>query len=1005
MTEATSSNDRVTLRNVATVAAFTVSAARPALIRRWSRKAVQSTPPPLPLISLPPDDDWEEFDVPTRTGFGYSLPDMGLEKEEPVDTSATSSPSTSTGLQRQQRQFEMLHDRPRICRLLSDYMAQNENFQVRRHGFGIDTRLVYKRQKSTMAASQVRSGSNESENASNGNGSDRAMLADEADLQFNAFFESGNLDRAYRVLGRHYTSTNDLLGTTSTDAGPSMPTSTANAIPFPFFVKVDMEYDLYCDTDISTHGHIQWYFFRVQFPLTILKPRNTSHVAPKAVKVRFNIRNMLKKSSLYNDGMLPAVYVDGPDGAFRGWHHAGVNVCYFKNAETYRNRKTGKVQNYYTLSFVYEFQESPIEFNADEDQPVKTQSWYFAHCYPYTYSRLQRFLLTLQKDPERNRYFRRRVLCKTIAGNICDVLTITDFSQEDDSRTGIVLTARVHPGESNSSFIMHGIIDFLTGPSLEARYLRHRFVFKVVPMLNPDGVIHGNYRCSLAGTDLNRRYVNPSPELHPTIHATKNMVLSLRKSRVISLYCDIHGHSRKRNIFLYGCLPYDETSRSEAAKLRMFPHVLCKTCNASTGGYFSLADCTFSVSKSKRGTGRVVVWNEGQVLHSVTLEASFFGVGVNRKSHRYQNAPSNGGLITPNLEFAATHFMPSDLRQAGVKLCLALIPFAHLLDLDRPAGSPSTASLVTTEEPSSLTDTSPTVGVESPSSIKRCFSPITRPSVPENDDQPSPTRLTGTFHRTESKLRLAPIQLTTASPAPITPLQLHGDTLSSPFFTSPSRISPRPADPLKGFGAVFGDGDLAALFSGVSSPEDLLREIEDALPENLQNGSDDDESPGSESDPSGDNMEDEELQRQESWKNVLTPPPQTTEEPSPPKLLVKSRTLKLMKRFSDSQVGSHMNEALLANQAPLEAENPPEPSLPPTKQTAREPPKTPNPVMLAPIRKSVIPSSYKLRQGAHNSGHGPDRNRDIASLHRRAVQRRNKSRRISHRLVLNEDDF
>ncbi len=28
-------------------------------------------------------------------------------------------------------------------------------------------------------------------------------------------------------------------------------------------------------------------------------------------------------------------------------------------------------------------------------------------------------------------------------------------------------------------------------------------------MLNPDGVINGNYRCSLAGCDLNRRWKNP----------------------------------------------------------------------------------------------------------------------------------------------------------------------------------------------------------------------------------------------------------------------------------------------------------------------------------------------------------------------------------------------------------------------------------------------------------------------------------------------------------------
>jgi hypothetical protein len=37
-----------------------------------------------------------------------------------------------------------------------------------------------------------------------------------------------------------------------------------------------------------------------------------------------------------------------------------------------------------------------------------------------------------------------------------------------------------------------------------ARYLRNNFVFKIIPMLNPDGVLVGNYRTSLSGLDLNR---------------------------------------------------------------------------------------------------------------------------------------------------------------------------------------------------------------------------------------------------------------------------------------------------------------------------------------------------------------------------------------------------------------------------------------------------------------------------------------------------------------------
>ena len=46
---------------------------------------------------------------------------------------------------------------------------------------------------------------------------------------------------------------------------------------------------------------------------------------------------------------------------------------------------------------------------------------------------------------------------------------------------------RVHPGETNASWMMKGVIDFLTGPSMDAKLLRDNFVFKVIPMLNPDG--------------------------------------------------------------------------------------------------------------------------------------------------------------------------------------------------------------------------------------------------------------------------------------------------------------------------------------------------------------------------------------------------------------------------------------------------------------------------------------------------------------------------------------
>ena len=102
---------------------------------------------------------------------------------------------------------------------------------------------------------------------------------------------------------------------------------------------------------------------------------------------------------------------------------------------------------------------------------------------------------------------RRTSLCKTRAGNSVEMLIITNFLSTQDQiaeRKCVIISARVHPGESNASYIMEGCVEILLGDEPQSKKLRDVYVFKVIPMLNPDGVIVGNYRCSLAGLDLNR---------------------------------------------------------------------------------------------------------------------------------------------------------------------------------------------------------------------------------------------------------------------------------------------------------------------------------------------------------------------------------------------------------------------------------------------------------------------------------------------------------------------
>lgn len=404
---------------------------------------------------------------------------------------------------------------------------------------------------------------------------------DDTTLIFESRFESGNLRRAVKIY--------------------------------------DFEYDLILNPDYNTKAHTQWYFFSVE---------NTR----KEHEYRFNFINMVKPTSVYNEGMRPLMYsATKADMEKIGWHRGGENIIYYQNGL----RRKGST-NYYTLTFT-------VRFEHDHD----TVS--FAHCYPYSYTDLQHDLQKLESQPDMATKFRRRKLCETLAGNACDLVTITSFCSDPDAiqaRRAVVITARVHPGESNASWVMKGVLDYLTGPSLDAKVLRDNFVFKIIPMLNPDGVVVGNYRCSLVGHDLNRQWGEPSRKLHPTIYYTKNMMRHLLDDRAIVLYVDIHGHSRKKNVFMYG------NCNNEAGGLRekVFPRLICRSSDC-----FCFDDCCFKMQKSKESSARVVVFRDLGVTNSFTLEASFCGADF-------------GPLI-------GEHFTTRHLEEMGYMVCDAILDF------------------------------------------------------------------------------------------------------------------------------------------------------------------------------------------------------------------------------------------------------------------------------------------------------------------------------------------
>ena len=378
----------------------------------------------------------------------------------------------------------------------------------------------------------------------------------------------------------------------------------------------DYEYDIYLNPDYQTGTFTQWYFFRIE---------NTR----KGKKYTFNIKNYQKSDSLYNLGMLPLVYSRKDYEKYkRSWQRAGENICYYQDP----CKKKGSMLNY-AMSF-------NVYFKYDKDEV------YMAHWYPYTYSDLKAFIN--KKWNARDRV-RKTSMWKTLAGNDSDMIIITNFNSEDEEiadRQAVILSARVHPGESNSSFIMEGILDFLVSDKPAACKLRNLFVFKVLPMLNPDGVIIGNYRWSLAGVDLNRQWANPNPKLHPEIYASVTMIKKTLESRPIFLFWDIHGHSRNKNLFMYGCNVLTGPNR---LKERIFPYMF-----SQREENFSFDECNFAIQKTKETTARVVM-SKQEIQYSYTLEWSFWG-------------PTSG-------KYQDWHFTPPIMKNMGKEFWLTLLQF------------------------------------------------------------------------------------------------------------------------------------------------------------------------------------------------------------------------------------------------------------------------------------------------------------------------------------------
>jgi hypothetical protein len=445
------------------------------------------------------------------------------------------------------------------------------------------------------------------------------------------------------------------------------------------------------------------------------------------VAYTFNLVNLQKSTSSFQTGNVPVMFslaAHRASGGAVGWTRASsvTNASYFRNI--YRAEHGAAITG----------GNSDGEGDDDSDAEVggvgehlkcnhslrltltfshANDVVWLAHLYPYSLSFHREHIEALRALPHAADVLRAQLLCLSRGGNAVELLTITNFPpallandakashaavETVRARPVVVITSRVHPGETSASWVLKGFLDFITSTAPAAHSLRERLVFKIVPILNPDGVVEGTYRCSLAGADLNRCWEQPCPARHPSLFWTKQLVMGLARSRDVRFYLDLHGHSAMHSAATYGCalnqcdadavpcldvlasrrLPHSgdlqallraaketglarKASGTAAVTLdpqapeTLFPLLLAQRAQ----DMFSYPQCTFSLKSKKAGSARAVFWRALGLSSCFTLESTFCSVDGPRN-------PSASGMLRGVL------LQPRHYELLGVHLAGAL---------------------------------------------------------------------------------------------------------------------------------------------------------------------------------------------------------------------------------------------------------------------------------------------------------------------------------------------
>jgi predicted deacylase len=137
------------------------------------------------------------------------------------------------------------------------------------------------------------------------------------------------------------------------------------------------------------------------------------------------------------------------------------------------------------------------------------------------------------------------VVDRSVLGESRNKMPVTVLNTTSDADDVLFLVGRQHPAEVTGAIGFWAFYENLVADTELAIRFRQHVKVVAVPLLNPDGVIGGNWRHNLGGTDLNRDW---GPFEQPETKLMKALLDDLDASgKKIRVFLDFH--STQKNVF------------------------------------------------------------------------------------------------------------------------------------------------------------------------------------------------------------------------------------------------------------------------------------------------------------------------------------------------------------------------------------------------------------------------------------------------------------------------